>query len=56
MTILGITGGLHSCGLSLVKDGKMIVKFNKTSGSFNCSYMNLTSLVGSPKEVGKDCS
>jgi hypothetical protein len=28
------------------------LKFNKVSGYFNCSFNKLTSLKGSPKEVG----
>jgi hypothetical protein len=38
----------------LVKDGKLIIKFNKVSGHFDCSYNNLTTLEGTPKEVGGD--
>ena len=31
---------------------KIPLKFNKVSGYFDCSYNNLTSLEGAPKEVG----
>jgi hypothetical protein len=37
---------------SHVKDGKLLVHFNKVSGEFNCSFNSLTSLEGCPKEVG----
>ena len=33
---------------------KLPLKFNKVSGSFNCSFNKLTTLEGSPKEVGRD--
>lgn len=41
-----------------IKNGELIVKFNKVSGMFICYNMNLTSLKGCPKEVDGsfDCS
>jgi hypothetical protein len=33
-------------------DGKLTVKFNKVTGDFYCSGLNLTSLEGAPKKVG----
>ena len=36
----------------LITDRKLIIKFGKVSGAFDCSYCNLTSLEGCPKEVG----
>lgn len=37
-----------------IKDGRFVIKFNKWSGDFFCNEMELTSLEGSPKEVGGD--
>ena len=34
-------------------DGKLTVKFNKVTGDFYCTGLNLTSLEGCPKEVGE---
>ena len=33
---------------------KLPLKFNKVSGDFYCSWINLTTLEGCPKEVGDD--
>jgi hypothetical protein len=35
----------------LVKDGKLLIKFNKVSGNFNCGNNQLTSLQGAPAKV-----
>ena len=34
-------------------DGKLVVKFGVVKGDFDCSYINLTSLIGAPQKVGK---
>lgn len=41
-----------------VKDGKMLIKFSKVDGYFNCSDIGLTTLENSPKTVNGtfDCS
>jgi hypothetical protein len=38
--------------ISNKKVNQLPVKFGKVSGNFNCSYTQLTSLVGSPQSVG----
>ena len=35
----------------IVKDGKLLIKFNKVDGVFCCEYNNLTTLEGTPNEV-----
>ena len=35
----------------LVKNGKLLIKFNKINGNFNCNSINLTSLEGCPATV-----
>ena len=43
--------GVFNCFSKGISDFKEI-KFGKINGDFNCSYNNLTSLEGCPKEVG----
>ena len=43
-----------SVGLANKKLDKLPLNFNRVSGWFNCHNNNLTSLEGSPKEVGND--
>ena len=42
----------------LVKDGKLIIRFGRVSGNFDCSRTNLTTLEGAPEKVGGyfDCN
>ena len=37
-----------------VKDGKLLIKFNKVNGGFDCNGLKLISLDGCPKYVGGD--
>ena len=53
--------GLHDCNgdVKVEQDlvspnGKLVVKFGVVKGDFDCSYINLTSLEGTPQEVGGD--
>jgi hypothetical protein len=46
---IDVDGNVH---LNELKLTELPLKFGKVSGSFNCSYNNLVSLEGVPKEVG----
>ena len=56
---IDVNGNINSSNLKhFVKDGKLIIKFNKVNGEFYCSNLELTSLLGCPKivKVRFDCS
>ena len=44
----------QNCNISesLVRDGKLAVRFRHVSGSFDCSHNSLTSLQGCPSTIG----
>ena len=46
---IDVDGNVYLSEMDLIE---LPLKFNKVSGYFNCSFNKLTSLKGSPKEVG----
>jgi hypothetical protein len=50
-----VIGSVESHQLKpFIKNGKLIIRFNKVSGNFYCDNNQLISLEGCPKEVGRD--